>query len=119
MSLRFVIPAGAKPDEQAYPGRPETWAELAGDVPIENFGSAWCVEWAIDGLGFCTEASGQESDTERAAREATEAAAAAAAQTAQAKLAAAKAKLAALDNLSAPVLTADVIDVLDDLRSVL
>lgn len=39
--------------------------------------------------------------------------------TADEKLAQARATLDALDALSAPVLTADVVDLLDDLRSVL
>lgn len=39
--------------------------------------------------------------------------------TAEERLAAARQALAALDALPAPVLTADVVDVLEDLRSVL
>lgn len=39
--------------------------------------------------------------------------------TPEEKLAAAKAALAAIEALPAPVLTADVVDLLDDLRSVL
>ena len=119
MGVRFVIPSTAKPDDQAFDHRPETWAELAGDSPIELFGSAWCVEWGIDGYGFCDESSGQEGPAERAEREAREAAAAAAEKSANDKLAAAKLALSAIDNLSAPVLTAEVLDVLDDRRSVL
>lgn len=52
METRFVIPADADPDAQAWPQRPETWRELAGDCPIEFAGSAWCVANGIDGLGF-------------------------------------------------------------------
>lgn len=119
MGVRFVIPATAKADDRAYDHRPETWAELAGGAPIELFGSVWCVEWGIDGYGFCDESSGQEGPTERAEREAREAAAAAAEKSAADKLAAAKVALSAIDALTAPVLTAEVLDVLDDLRSVL
>lgn len=63
MSIRFVIPTGADPDAQAWQQRPETWRELAeqvgDDVIIEHAGSDWCVAHGIDGLGFCTEQSGQ------------------------------------------------------------
>lgn len=62
MSLRFVIPAGADPDDVAWDHRPETWRELAAEagepVVIENIGSEWCIANNIDGLGFCTENSG-------------------------------------------------------------
>jgi hypothetical protein len=78
MSIRLVIPAGTKAGEVAYEHRPETWQELAdqmGCEAIEEFGSAWCVEHAIDGLGVCTEQSGQESEAQRIVREANESAA--------------------------------------------
>lgn len=62
MTLRFVIPAGAKPNDVAWAHRPETWAELAAEagepVMIENFGSKWCTDNNVGGLGFCTENSG-------------------------------------------------------------
>jgi len=62
MSVRFVIPAGAKPNDVAWDHRPETWRELAAQagepVIIENFGSEWCIAHNVDGLGFCTENSG-------------------------------------------------------------
>lgn len=89
MSLRLVIPVGATPKDLAFdrpidpfdkdsPRDSTTWIDVAKDAGvdgIEEFGSAWCVEHAIDGLGICTELSGQESDAqkaERAEREAVE-----------------------------------------------
>ena len=62
MSVRFVIPSDANPNDIAWDHRPETWAELAIEagepVTIENIGSEWCVENNIGGFGFCTENSG-------------------------------------------------------------
>lgn len=56
--IRFVIPADADPDSQAWPGRPETWRELAAQggegTPVENLGSQWCIDNQITGLGFCS-----------------------------------------------------------------
>lgn len=68
MTTRFVIPAGANPDSQAWDHRSETWAELASQagepVIIETIGSQWCVENNIGGLGFCTESSGPFENVE-------------------------------------------------------
>jgi hypothetical protein len=82
ISTRLVIPADASPDDRAFDHRPETWTEIARDNRvdldaegrplIENFGSAWCVENGIDGLGICTEDSGQETPKQRVEREARE-----------------------------------------------
>lgn len=86
MSRHLVIPATALPSDLAFPNergddspqRPETWQEIADHARvdgIENFGSAWCVEFGIDGLGICTEESGQETEAQAATRKDRESAA--------------------------------------------
>lgn len=59
MTPRLVIPSDASPDDVAYPGtRPETWQELADNAgcdQVETFGSQWCLDNLIDGLGIATE----------------------------------------------------------------
>lgn len=50
--VRFVIPADANPDAQAWEHRPETWRELADECQIEFAGSDWCIANNINGLGF-------------------------------------------------------------------
>lgn len=80
MSLKLVIPAGAKPSAVAYPDREDkpTWIQLAAEFGcdgIEEFGSQWCIDNAIDGLGICTEDSGQKTQAqldEEAAKLATQ-----------------------------------------------
>lgn len=75
MSRRLVIPAGDNPSSFAPYGKGDrTWQEIAVENNIEDgievFGSPWCVENAIDGLGICTEESGQPSPAQIAAAEA-------------------------------------------------
>lgn len=58
-------------------GTQYTWQDVANEslcVNVYRLSDPWCVENAIDGLGICTEESGQESEAQRVAREAREAA---------------------------------------------
>jgi len=110
MSRRLVIPAGDTPTSFAPHGKGDrTWQEIAVENNIEDgievFGSAWCVENAIDGLGICTEDSGQESPAQIAARVAAEAAAALEAMVRSEKEAAVLATADRLDALVAKLET--------------
>jgi hypothetical protein len=59
MSRRLVIPAGDKlEDLSPYGDGKRTWLEVGAENTVDGvevFGSQWCVDNDIDGLGICTE----------------------------------------------------------------
>lgn len=53
--MRYVIPAGAQAYDVAFQGK--TWQQVADEigVPLEQFGSQWCIDNHVDGLGIAAE----------------------------------------------------------------
>lgn len=53
--MRYVIPADAQALDVAFQGL--TWQQVADEagVPLEQFGSQWCVDNHVDGLGIASE----------------------------------------------------------------
>jgi hypothetical protein len=53
--MKYVIPADAQASDVAFQGK--TWQQVADEarVPLEQFGSQWCVDNHVDGLGIAAD----------------------------------------------------------------